>query len=159
MMRLSRQSSRRTDRGDARKGATMIEFSLSFLLFVIIMVGTVEASRLIWAYTTLAHAARRGARYVMVHNGRNPATNAQVETVVKAYTVGLEDANVTVTPSYDDCRPLRRVRGDCRGLLPVQLHRVAAGVREQEHDADRHVQNDVGRIEARQYAKLFEGRP
>ncbi len=101
-MRKSRNQQRRPDRGDKRKGATLIEFSLSFLLFVILMVGLVEASRLVWAYTTLAHAARRGARFVMVHNGRNPATDAQVETVVKAYTVGLNDNSVTVSSNYDD---------------------------------------------------------
>jgi len=75
---------------------------MSFLLFVILMVGLVEASRMVWAYTTLAHAARRGARFVMVHNARNPASSEQVEAVVKTFTIGLEDSNVTVTPSYED---------------------------------------------------------
>lgn len=87
---------------DGRKGATLVEFSMSFLLFVVIMVGLVEASRMVWAYTTLAHAARRGARYVMVHNGRNPAADTDIEAVVKTYTIGLENNSVTVTPSYDD---------------------------------------------------------
>ena len=95
-----RQRDRR--RGDPRKGATLVEFTLSFLLFVTMLVGLVESSRVVWAYTTLAHAARRGARYVMVHNGRNPASDADVEAVVKAYTTGLDSDDVTVTPSYDD---------------------------------------------------------
>jgi Flp pilus assembly protein TadG len=89
-------------RGDPRKGATLVEFSLSFLLFITMLVGVVEASRVVWAYTTLAHAARRGARYVMVHNGRNPASDTDVEAVVKTFTIGLNNADVTVTPSYDD---------------------------------------------------------
>jgi len=100
-MKASPQRSPRR-RADGRKGATIIEFSLSFLLFVIVLVGVVEASRLVWAYTTLAHAARRGARYVMVHNGRNPAADADVAAVVKTFTVGLNNDSVTVTPSYDD---------------------------------------------------------
>lgn len=100
-MKIGAKAGRRR-RDDTRKGATMVEFSLSFLLFVIIMVGLVEASRMVWAYTTLAHAARRGARYVMVHNGRNPAADSDVEAVVKTFTIGLNDNDVTVTPSYED---------------------------------------------------------
>jgi Flp pilus assembly protein TadG len=51
---------------DRRRGATLVEFALSFLLFVVMLVGLVEASRMVWAYTTLANAARRGARFVLV---------------------------------------------------------------------------------------------
>ena len=93
---------RKQERRPRRRGATLVEFSLSFLLLVVLIVGLVEASRMVWAYTTLAHAARRGTRYVMVHNGRNPATNAQIEAVVKNYTIGLDNAKVTVTPTYED---------------------------------------------------------
>ena len=75
---------------------------MSFLLFIVMLIGLVEASRMVWAYTTLAHAARRGARFVMVHNERNPASDAEVEAVVKTFTVGLDADQVTVTPSYDD---------------------------------------------------------
>ncbi|MCB1018945.1 MAG: pilus assembly protein [Acidobacteria bacterium] len=89
-------------RGDRRKGATLVEFAMSFLLFITMLVGLVEASRLVWAYTTLAHAARRGARFVMVHNGRNPASDTDVANVVKDYTIGLVKDNVTVTPTYAD---------------------------------------------------------
>jgi Flp pilus assembly protein TadG len=88
-------------RGDPRRGATLVEFALSFLLFVVMMVGLVESGRLIWTYTTLAHAARRGARFVMVHNGRNPASDDQIADVVKKYTIGLDNDEVTVTPTYD----------------------------------------------------------
>jgi Flp pilus assembly protein TadG len=89
-------------RGDRRRGATLVEFALSFLLFITMMVGLVEASRMVWTYTTLAHAARRGARYVMVHNGRNPAAPEAIAAVVKTFTIGLDGDSVTVTPSYED---------------------------------------------------------
>ena len=100
-MRISAERALRGLRGNRRRGAVLVEFSLSFLLFIVMLVGLVEASRLIWTYTTLAHAARRGARFVMVHNGRNPATNDQVAAVVREYTIGLDSNEVTVTPSYD----------------------------------------------------------
>ena len=99
---MAEMQQRNLRRGGGRKGATLVEFALSFLLFITMLVGLVEASRLVWAYTTLAHGARRGARYVMVHNGRNPAADADVEAVVKAVTTGLDDDDVTVTPTYDD---------------------------------------------------------
>ena len=102
MMRIRSARAVRRREGDGRRGATLVEFSLSFMIFVVMLVGLVEASRLIWAYTTLAHAARRGARFVMVHNGRNPATAEEVEAVVKKFTIGLDNNNVTVTPAYED---------------------------------------------------------
>jgi Flp pilus assembly protein TadG len=101
VMRTPSQRERARGRGDRRRGATLIEFALSFLLFVVMLVGLVESARLVWTYTTLAHAARRGARFVMVHNGRNPATNDEIEEFVKNYTIGLDNDEITVTPTYD----------------------------------------------------------
>ena len=44
-----------------RHGATIVEFSLVFLLFVVVLVALMEFGRAMWTYATIAHAARQGA--------------------------------------------------------------------------------------------------
>ena len=56
-----------------RHGATMVEFSLVFLLFVVVLVALMEFGRAMWTYATIAHAARQGARYGMVHGSAKPS--------------------------------------------------------------------------------------
>ena len=87
----------------------MVEFALSFLLFLGLVAGLMEFGRGVWTYTTLSHAARRGARFAMVHGTGNPVldsngnnvTNAEVAAVVKANAVGLDPARIVVAvPSW-----------------------------------------------------------
>jgi Flp pilus assembly protein TadG len=97
------------------KGSALVEFSLVVVMFVMVLVGVVELSRMVLVSTTIANAARAGARYASVHgHGRaggsgadgesGPGNNpAQVLTVVKrvasAGLVSLADSNITVTYS------------------------------------------------------------
>lgn len=87
----------------------MVEFSLCFLLFLGLVVGLMEFGRGVWTYTTLSHAARRGARFAMVHSNGNPVldgggndvTNAEVATIVKANAIGLDPSKIVVdTPTW-----------------------------------------------------------
>ena len=43
---------------NGRRGATMVEFALFFLLFFVVTVALMELGRGMWTYTTVAHAAR-----------------------------------------------------------------------------------------------------
>jgi Flp pilus assembly protein TadG len=97
------------------KGSALVEFSLVVVMFVMVLVGVVELVRMVLVSTTIANAARAGARYASVHgHGRaggtgadgesGPGNNpAQVITVVKgvarAGLVTLGDSNITVTYS------------------------------------------------------------
>ncbi len=85
---------------NGRRGATMVEFSLFFLLFLMLSLGIMEFARALWTYTTLAHAARQGARYAMVHGESNPVSNTQIRDVVVANAVGLVDSDLSVTPVW-----------------------------------------------------------
>ena len=60
-------NSSRNERFGSRRGQSMVEFSLVFVLFITMMAGMFEFGRALWVYTTLAHATREGARYAMVH--------------------------------------------------------------------------------------------
>jgi Flp pilus assembly protein TadG len=103
---LTEQHARRHDtasRWHARRGATLVEFALFFLLFLVTAVALMEMGRGVWTFTTIAHAARAGARYAMIHGKLNPIPNngTTIEDVVKANAVGLDSADVTVNTKYE----------------------------------------------------------
>ena len=95
-MRLSRKHER---------GSTLVEFSIAATVFLTAMFSILEFGRALWVHNALADAARRGARYAIVHRAAdiesvknvvvydNPAGGTQ--PVVE----NLTTANVTVTYS------------------------------------------------------------
>ncbi|HTF63614.1 MAG TPA: TadE/TadG family type IV pilus assembly protein [Edaphobacter sp.] len=99
------------------EGSNLIEFSLIALMFFIVMLGVVEMGRMVLVYTTVANAARAGARYAIVHGGNRTGSGAtgpsgpgsptvcicpQVKTVVQNFaSAGLVTvSNLTVTVAY-----------------------------------------------------------
>ncbi len=98
MKSLSPRSVRRR-RG--QRGATLVEFSLTFLLFLVILLGIMEMSRMMWTYSTIAHAARQGARYCMVHGSINTAVVEDIEAIVHGASTGLQTDQLTVTPIWN----------------------------------------------------------
>ena len=86
-----------------RRGSVMVEFSLAFMSFMLLLMGLVEFGRAIWTFTTLSHAVAQGARYATVHGSGNPImvngsdnTAAAIETLIKTNAVGLDSNQVTV---------------------------------------------------------------
>jgi Flp pilus assembly protein TadG len=94
------------------QGSSLIEFSLVALIFIVLLFGIVEMGRMVLVYTSIANAARAGARYAIVHgadrtgsgvNGPSgPSSTTQVQTVVQNFaSVGLLDTSrLTITVSY-----------------------------------------------------------
>lgn len=94
------------------QGDSMVEFTLIAFMFIMVLLGVVEMGRMVLVYTTVANAARAGARYAIVHGGERTGTGAtgpsgqgsttQVETVVKNFaSAGLLDTNkLTITVTY-----------------------------------------------------------
>ena len=88
-----------------QKGATLVEFALSWTIFFIItIVGVMDFGRSIWAYNLVSHAARAGVRYAMVHGSQsaNPATAADIEAIARKQAFFLEQSNLTVTTTWED---------------------------------------------------------
>ena len=79
----------------------MVEFSLVFVAFLVLMVGLFELGRAVWIYETVAHAARQGARYAMVNGNMGAPDNTALIASVKAQSVGLISSNITVTPTWE----------------------------------------------------------
>jgi len=95
------------------RGQSLVEFSLIAFLSVIMLLSVVEISRMALVYTTVANAARAGARYAIVHGSMRtgsgvdgpsgPAPNPpQVVAVVKNFaSAGLLDTNsLNITVTY-----------------------------------------------------------
>ena len=94
-------------------GQTLVEFTLVTLLTVILLLSIVEISRMVLIYTTVANAARAGARYAIVHGatrtgsgvdgpsgpGGNPP---QVLTVIRNFASAglLTTGNLIISVSY-----------------------------------------------------------
>ncbi len=109
---ISRRSRDRPVRASAR-GQTLVEFSLVAFMAVMLLLSIVEISRMALVYTTVANAARTGARYAIVHGATRtgsgvdapsgPAQNPpQVVTVVKNFASAglLNTSSLIVTVDY-----------------------------------------------------------
>ena len=96
----------------SRRGSTLVEFSLSAFLLVMVILSAFEFTRMLLVYTAVANAARAGARYAIVHGGTrsgagvdgpsSSADHSQVDAVVRAFasTGALDVNNLTTTVTY-----------------------------------------------------------
>jgi Flp pilus assembly protein TadG len=85
----------------------MVEFALALPVFLLVLYGLIEASRLIFVVTTVSSAAREGARYGSAGGGMYRPVVAQYEdcaairTAAKrvGFLLNLQDSDVTI--AYD----------------------------------------------------------
>ena len=101
-------------------GQSLLEYAIGLNVLLLLVLGTVDLGRGVWAYNTLAHLAREGARY-----GSAPSkTAAEIQAYVASRatlpdfgesnvtvtrgTCGVEDQPVVVTTTYqfDSITPL-----------------------------------------------------
>lgn len=87
------------------RGATLVEYSIAVMVFMVAMFAVIEFGRAIWVHNALSDAARRGARYAAVHSA---ADVAEVQNVVvygdpaggsQPTVPNLSTTNVSVTYS------------------------------------------------------------
>jgi Flp pilus assembly protein TadG len=78
----------------------MVELALALMACLLFIIGLIEFGRGLWAYNTLAHATRQGARFAMARGSANPATSTQVSATVKNAAVGLNPADISVTTTW-----------------------------------------------------------
>src|SRR4029450_7606980 len=57
----------KVNRSDER-GAALVEFAIAATVFLTCMFAVIEFGRALWVHNALADAARRGARYAVVHS-------------------------------------------------------------------------------------------
>ncbi|MCS7224649.1 MAG: pilus assembly protein [Armatimonadetes bacterium] len=78
----------------SRRGQTTVEFGLSVALFVLLLLGLVEAGRYVFVLGSLTNAAREGARYAVVQTG---APVSEIVNRVRQATAGVDRNQVQVT--------------------------------------------------------------
>jgi Flp pilus assembly protein TadG len=87
------------------RGATLVEFSIAAVVFLTAMFAVIEFGRALWVHNALSDAARRGARYAVIHSADD--ANAVKNVVVYGNPAGgskpmvpnLSTANVSVNYS------------------------------------------------------------
>ncbi|MBI4891994.1 MAG: pilus assembly protein [Acidobacteria bacterium] len=89
------------------RGAIMVEAALTIIVFLMILFGIIDFGRMIWAYSTVAHATREAARYAMVHGSTSaaPAGSAQVAGVVRSQLLALDGSKVQVSVEWIASNP------------------------------------------------------
>jgi Flp pilus assembly protein TadG len=90
-------------------GQALVEFAMAALITLLLVLGVVEFSRIMLVYTTLADAARLGARYAITHGtppGNSVPTQSDIQSGVQAVVEkflapGTVDINtVVITTSF-----------------------------------------------------------
>ena len=61
------------------QGATLVEYSIAAMVFVMSLFAVLEFGRALWVHNALTNAARRGARYAVLHC---PSNSSSVKNVV-----------------------------------------------------------------------------
>ena len=91
------------------KGSTLVEYAIGATVFIMAIFAVLEFGRALWAHNALTDAARRGARYAVLHQP-NSGEDANIKNLVvygkvaggsKPLLPGLSTANVTVSRSSD----------------------------------------------------------
>ena len=93
---------RGVNRTGSRRGSTIVEFALSFMLFIVILLTLMEVGRAMWTYTTLAHAARQAGRYCMVRGSLNPAVARELHAIVEKSCLGLDPSSIQLETKWKD---------------------------------------------------------
>ena len=53
---------------NGQRGASLVEFTIAATVFLTVTFAVLEFGRALWVYNALADAARKGARYAVLHN-------------------------------------------------------------------------------------------
>jgi Flp pilus assembly protein TadG len=99
-------------RSNSRRGATLVEFALTMMLFLALTLAGLEIGRAIWTYSTVSHAAKQAVRYAMIHGADNTGTDSNgnalsqsdvddsIEGIVKDNAIGLDPNALSVTTTW-----------------------------------------------------------
>jgi Flp pilus assembly protein TadG len=93
---------RRTLRVKNSSGQAAVEFTLVFILFVMLMYFIVEGARAVFAYSSASQATREAVRYASVRGSTStcatdcPATVAQITNYARGKAVGVHLKTVSV---------------------------------------------------------------
>ena len=86
------------------RGAVLVEFVFSFLLFLLVtLVGIMDLGQGIWAHNVLAHASHEAARFAIVRgaDSLSPATENDIRDYLRSKAPFLDSNSVNVSVTWD----------------------------------------------------------
>lgn len=89
--------------GGRVRGAIAVEFALTVIIFLAMVIGVIDVSRLMYVWNAVVEAGRVGARVAVVCDRDTSAAKAAVRTQMKVILPALQDANITITYPADKC--------------------------------------------------------
>jgi Flp pilus assembly protein TadG len=97
-------------------GTTTVEFALVMLMFLMVVFGIMDFSRLLYTWNTANETAREGARYAVVC--ADPGSNARVMARMQALMPEITASNITVAwePAGCNAATCEAVRVSLTGL-------------------------------------------
>jgi Flp pilus assembly protein TadG len=86
----------------SRRGGTMIESALVFMVLAVVMAGIMELGVIGFAGNSVAFAAHRAARFGSLRGGASgrPASISDIQASATSYAAPLNPANVQVTVTW-----------------------------------------------------------
>lgn len=120
----------------ALPGQTLVEFSLSLLLLLVILVGIFEMGRLFFTYSSLAAAGREAARYAagvstvasLNKAQYNDCAGIRAEATQIGWFAGVQAAGVRIfhdagpgTPETEYCNPSANIIIDRNTRITVEI--------------------------------------
>src|SRR5437764_3520493 len=82
----SKPQSRRSNFLSHQSGQAMVEFMLVIVFIFVLFVSLVQVILLVYAYNTLADAAKEGVRYAIVHGTQNTGCSGPGDPITKLNT-------------------------------------------------------------------------
>lgn len=108
-----------------RRGAVIVEFALTFMLFFVIVLALMDMGRCIWTYTTLSHAARQTARFAQISGTITGTTTlTKLKEVADRWAHGLNPADLTLTAVWnpEDATPkLNPANAEREDIVEINL--------------------------------------
>ena len=83
------------------RGSTLVEFAIGVTVFVTVMFAVLEFGRALWVHNALSDAARRGARYAVLHSAGSAAEVKNVVVYGNAAGTGDPMVNDLTTGNVD----------------------------------------------------------
>jgi Flp pilus assembly protein TadG len=92
---------RKKDFRKNENGATLAEFAVVATFFFMLIFGVIEFGRLLYTHNALTDAARRGARYAVIHRAEVPQDGAFADAKCVRNVVMYGETHISAFPACD----------------------------------------------------------